>query len=89
MSTVKFVVDKCFENRQVKNLVCLTLYKTTKFLTSPNSKHLQTTNKYVQKLHLVHMGMVENIFGKGENAGYQHFLLFPKYFQNCFEQGGF
>ena len=22
--------------------------------------------------------MVENIMGKGENAGYQHFLLFPK-----------
>ena len=21
--------------------------------------------------------MVENILGKGENAGYQHFLLFP------------
>ena len=25
--------------------------------------------------------MVENILGKGENAGYQHFLLFPKCFQ--------
>ena len=22
----------------------------------------------------------ENIVGKGENAGYQHFLLFPQYF---------
>ena len=26
--------------------------------------------------------MVENIVGKGENAGYQHFLLFPRCFQN-------
>ena len=26
--------------------------------------------------------MVENIVGKGENAGHQHFLLFPQYFQN-------
>ena len=26
------------------------------------------------------LGMVENILGKGENAGYQHFLLFPKMF---------
>ena len=26
---------------------------------------------------------VENIVGKGENAGYQHFLLFPQCFQ-CF-----
>ena len=24
---------------------------------------------------------VENILGKGENAGYQHFLLFPQCFQ--------
>ena len=24
---------------------------------------------------------VENIVGKGENTGYQHFLLFPQYFQ--------
>ena len=24
---------------------------------------------------------VENIEGKGENAGNQHFLLFPQYFQ--------
>ena len=24
---------------------------------------------------------VENIVGKGENAGYQHFFLFPKCFQ--------
>ena len=28
------------------------------------------------KLKLV-LGRVENIMGKGENAGYHHFLLFP------------
>ena len=28
---------------------------------------------------------VENIVGKGENAGYQHFLLFPQ----CFEEASF
>ena len=27
---------------------------------------------------------VENIVGKGENAGYQHFLLFPQCFQKVF-----
>ena len=27
------------------------------------------------------LGLVENIVGKGENAGYQHFLLFPQCFQ--------
>ena len=25
------------------------------------------------------LGRVENIMGKGENAGYQHFLLFPRF----------
>ena len=33
-----------------------------------------------QKLNFV-LGRVENIVGKGENAGYQHFLLFP-----CFQK---
>ena len=33
-----------------------------------------------QKLKIV-MGRVENIVGKGENAGYQHFLLFLQCFQ--------
>ena len=39
-------------------------------------------------------GMVENIVGKGENAGYQHFLLFPQkdlvlsHFRNKLESGG-
>ena len=28
---------------------------------------------------------VENIVGKGENAGYQHFLLFP----GCFQKASF
>ena len=28
-------------------------------------------------------GRVENIAGKGENAGYQHFLLFPQCFQKA------
>ena len=34
--------------------------------------------------------MVENIVGKGENAGYQHFLLFPRifsFFHNIFLKG--
>ena len=29
------------------------------------------------------MGRVENIVGKGENAGYQHFLLFPQCFRKA------
>ena len=33
-----------------------------------------------QKLRFV-LGRVENILGKGENAGYQHFLIFPQCFR--------
>ena len=33
-----------------------------------------------EKLKFV-LGRVENIVGKGENAGYQHFFLFPQCFQ--------
>ena len=33
-----------------------------------------------QKLKFV-LGRVENIVGKGDNAGYQHFLLFQQCFQ--------
>ena len=35
-----------------------------------------------EKLKFV-LGRVENIVGKGENAGYQHFLLLPQSFQNA------
>ena len=37
-----------------------------------------------EKLKFV-LGRVENIVGKGENAGYQHFLLFP----SCFHKASF
>ena len=30
------------------------------------------------------LGRVENIVGKGENAGYQHFLLFLQCFHTAF-----
>ena len=33
----------------------------------------------IEKLKIV-LGRVEKIVGKGENAGYQHFLLFQQYF---------
>ena len=32
---------------------------------------------------------VENIVGKGENAGYQHFFLFPQCFQRALYLGSF
>ena len=43
-------------------------------------------NKYNYAKMLISLfNRVENIVGKGENAGYQHFLLFPQ----CFLRGLF
>ena len=41
----------------------------------------QTTNFYAAMMIISVINRVENIVGKGENAGYQHFLLFPQCFQ--------
>ena len=45
-----------------------------------NLLHLRKVSS--EKLKFV-MGWVENIMGKGENAGSQHFLLFPQCFQKA------
>ena len=59
------------------------------FKSLPNDKFLDWSKfkafvddniNVTEKLKLV-SGQVENIMGKGENAGYQHFLLFPQCFQ--------
>ena len=42
--------------------------------------------KVAAKLKFV-LGRVENIVAKGENAGYQHFLLFPQCFKGLLPQG--
>ena len=47
----------------------------------PNSKHAELQNKCDSKEIKFGFGRIEIILGKGENAGYQHFLLFPKRFQ--------
>ena len=39
-----------------------------------------------EKLKFV-LGRVENSVGKGENVGYQHFLLFPHCFQKVSSSG--
>ena len=44
-----------------------------------NSDRSKIEINVAQKLKFVY-GMVENIVEKGENAGYQHFLLFPQCF---------
>ena len=71
------------------------IYHSTKwtlwFNSLPNNKILERSKlkafaddklRVTEKLKFV-KGRVENIMGKGENAGNQHFLLFPKCFQKA------
>ena len=51
------------------------IFNQSKFKTFADDKIMTT-----RKLKFV-LGKVENTVGKGENAGYQHFLLFPQCFQ--------
>ena len=44
-------------------------------------KELADDNFYLVQIMIYVFDRVENIVGKGENAGYQHFLLFPQCFQ--------
>ena len=58
----------------------LTLPKCKLKAFADNKKDMAEKSKFV-------MRRVENIVGNGENAGYQHFLLFPQYFQKASTAG--
>ena len=52
-----------------------------KFLDVTKLKAFADDRVNVAEMMISVFDRVENIVGKGENAGYQHFLLFPQYFQ--------
>ena len=54
---------------------------TSIFMLFPSLVHV-----YLTLSHTIHTFDFENIVEKGENAGYQHFLLFPKCFQHHSKQ---
>ena len=61
--------------------------QTTEFSTGPKFKvFADNKTNLIEKLKVV-LRMVENIVGKGENAGYQHFLIFPQCFQKLSHSG--
>ena len=55
-----------------------------KFLDWSNVKELADNKIDVTEILKFLVGRVENIVGKGENAGYQHFLLFSTVFSKGF-----
>ena len=52
--------------------------------TYPNRNHFQSFNLNVTQMMEYVFDEIENTVGKGENAGYQHFFLFPIMFSKHF-----
>ena len=67
----------------MSSAICFKLDQ-SKILSSGNGLKTKKQKKRKRKKN----GWVENIVGKGENAGYQHFLLFPQCFQKLSFQEG-
>ena len=72
-------------------LSCLISYQFLSFKSFPNDKILGLTklktfadNKFNVANMISFFDSLENMVGKGENAGYQHFLLFLQCFQNLY-----
>ena len=75
--------DCLFVGKQVRNDTSIKIKPFTKqwnFTLVQIKSICRWQNKCDSKIDFF-VGVVENMLGKGENAGYQHFLLFPKYFQ--------
>ena len=61
----------------------LTLYQTTHLLDWSKLKAFADDKINVTETQKLFLKWVENIAEKGENAGYQHFHLFPQRFQKA------
>ena len=75
-----FLLTQCF-------FAHLTLKPNDKILDWSKLKAIADDKIKVLKMIFFFFDRVENIVEKGENAGYQHFLLFPQCFQTDFYPG--
>ena len=73
-----------FQTLMNSQIMSVTNYQLTKFIDRSKSKAFADGKINVNEKMKFDLGRVENIVGKGENAGYQHFLLFPQRFQKGF-----
>ena len=72
---------KCRDLSLTNRIVELTLNQMTKFLDWSKLKAFVDDKINVTGKLKFLLERVQNIVGKEENAGYQHFLLFPQCFQ--------
>ena len=60
---------------------------TSKILDRSKLKAFADKKIHVNQILKIVLGRIENIAGKGENAGHQHFLLFQQFFQKATYSG--
>ena len=78
-------ISRAADERERRHSQCITFLPKSKILELSELKGFADYKiNMTQKWKFV-LERVENIVGKGENAGYQHFLLFPQ----CFPKGFF
>ena len=77
LSHIYFVLCKCFQFRQIKTFNSLPNDKSFDW---SKLKAFADDKKPVNVNLKFDLGRIENIVGKGKNAAYQHFLLFPPCF---------
>ena len=70
-------MEICFNWQRLNSLL------NDKILDESKLKAFATNKINMAELLKFVLKRVENIVGKGENAGYQHFLLFPQCFQKA------
>ena len=63
----------------IKSLKHLTLSQKIKILDMTKLKEFADNKINIAKMMISLFDRVKNTAGKGENAGYQHFLLFPQW----------
>ena len=74
VSSLRILKEKYERTRGGKLMLCLTLLPNDKILDVNKFKALADDKINVAQMMIF---VFENIVGKGENAGHQHFLLFP------------
>ena len=82
------MLSKCFSSGIIGNYNMVDPFPNNKIFYVTISKAFTDDKINVAQIMIPVFDRVENIVGKGENAGYQHFLLFPQCFQKASFFGG-
>ena len=78
------LTDSSFDHEQ---LIQINPLSNDKILDWSTLKAFAANKIKVLRIMIFVFDRIENIVGKGENAGNQHFLLFPQCFQKLFNLG--